>query len=181
MTAKGKKIVSRILTVLSVYATGVVLALGLTAAPAEAGVRIDKNTVMIQESVGGEWQTALRQSVKFLDKYTRTRMVIGPCRAAALRCVTVRYGTPGRKAWVGQCGPGCSPDRAVSRIVVRKTWKGSGPVAAKKRLLTHELAHAFGIEHNDRFTSVMYGWVYRNWTMTPYKFTAGEKRRLRRV
>lgn len=156
------------------------LAVLLAPAPAEARVTIDKNTVMIQESLGGQWDTALRQSIKYVDGYTRTRMVIGSCRSYALRCITVGYGTPSSRSWVGQCGPACGPSQKVSRIVVRKTWAGSGPVAAKKRLLTHELAHAFRVGHNPRFTSVMYGWVYRNWVLSPYTFTAAEKRTLRR-
>lgn len=156
------------------------LAVLLAPAPAEAKVTIDKNTVMIQESLGGEWDTALRQSISFLDRYTKTRMVIGSCRAYAARCVTVRYGSPAKRSWVGQCGPSCGPSRAVSGIVIRKTWQGSGPVAAKKRLLTHELGHAFGLGHNTRFSSVMYGWVYRNWVPCPYSFTAAERRLLAR-
>ena len=156
------------------------VAVTLAPAPASAATKIDKNTVMIQESVGGEWDTALRQAIRFVDPYTGSRMVIGSCRAAAKRCITVRYGTPKYKSWVGQCGPSCGPGRSVSTIVVRKTWQGSGPVAAKKRLMAHELAHAYGVHHNPRFTSVMYGWVYRNWKLSPWKFTAAEKRTLRR-
>lgn len=156
----------------------VALLLGWGAAPAQAKVTINRNTVMIQESVGGEWDTALRQAVRFVDGYTGTRMVIGSCRSYAKRCITIRYGTPSKKAWVGQCGPGCGPSRDVSRIVIRKSWKGSGPVAAKKRLLAHEIAHAFGVDHNPKFTSVMYGWVYRNWKLSPWKFTTAEKRQL---
>lgn len=157
------------------------VALGFGASPATAAVKIDKNTIMIQESVGGEWDTALRQAIRFVDPYTKTRMVVGSCRSYAKRCITVRYGTPSKKAWVGQCGPSCGTSRSVSTIVIRKSWKGSGPVAAKKRLMAHELAHAHGVHHNSRFTSVMYGWVYRNWVLSPWKFTAAEKRTLKRA
>lgn len=166
--------------VMTTVGLAVALLLGWGAAPAQAKVMIDKNTVVIQEAVGGEWDTALRQAVTFVDQYTGTRMVIGKCKTYAKRCITIRYGTPSKKTWVGQCGPSCGPSRAVSTIVVRKSWPGSGPVAAKKRLLAHEIAHAFRVGHNPKFTSVMYGWVYRNWKMSPWKFTPAEKRQLRR-
>lgn len=163
-------------------AVAVAILVGWGASPATAAPRITKTTVVVQESVGGQWDTALRQAMKYLDRYTgKTRMVVGKCTQRAQRCITVRYGTPDRKAWVGQCGPSCGPSRPVSRVIVRKTWAGSGPLAAKKRLLTHELAHAFGLDHNPRFTSVMYGWVYRDWVLSPYTFTAAERRKLSRV
>lgn len=176
----GWNVTGRELAWVTALVTFLAVLIGWGASPASAAVRIDKNTVVIQESVGGEWDTALRQAVRFVDQYTGTRMVIGKCKTYAKRCITVAYGKPVNKNWVGQCGPDCGPSRPVSRIIVRKTWKGSGPIAAKKRLLAHEIAHAFRVDHNPKFTSVMYGWVYRNWKLSPWKFTAAEKRQLRR-
>ena len=126
--------------------------------------------VMVEETVTGTWDKALRESITNVDKLTgKTRMVLGKC-VADVKCIKVKNAvTPA--GTVGICYD-CDLTYFTARIELNNSWTGDKP---RRHLATHELAHAFGLAHNPLSTSLMYRRMTKlNGQPVPYVFIASE-------
>lgn len=132
-------------------------------------------TVYVQESVSSRADLALRQAIRFDNRYTRDRMVVHQCNASHY-CIRIRYGTPSIKGAIAETSRGAH----TATITVNR--KMSASYTVKVRMYEHELGHAFGLGHNPKCTSLMYAYLGCNrghGRVSPERFTTGERKILR--
>lgn len=82
-------------------------------------------------------------AVEWLDRYTASDMVVvARCSGTAWKCVTVRGGKlPGDHLAVAN-------SRTITVDTAKVDRRGYRSDSARKRILTHELAHTFGMGHS---------------------------------
>lgn len=154
----------RLATILAV-ATSVTLA-----APAHTATAAATPIVYVDadSAVWGSWNWALKSAVGTVDGYTGSRMAFGRCRYG-YRCIHIRQQVK-NPAWA-----------AVTYVTSPYTsWIFLNPNSLRqpywweKRLIRHELGHAFWLGHAPRCDSVMNMNIACWWT-----FNSSEARFLR--
>jgi len=150
--------------------------------PAAAGIEwtgsssLSSKVVYVEEHVGARFDSALRGSVAFVDRYTGSDMRLGKCRKG-YRCIRViqSNATRGHGAWTSW-----TRARKVSVIRLSSTLAGKG-WHTRRSIIDHELGHANGVGHNAKCTSRM--WPHyrcRNGILPPRTFTKAERAKLAR-
>jgi hypothetical protein len=133
--------------------------------------------VYVEDRVGARFDSALRSSTMFVDRFTSSTMRYGHCRAGA-RCVRVieSNATHGHGAWTTSDSGRQLTTIRLSTALARRSW------TTRRTILDHELGHAFGITaHNPRCTTPM--WEYytcRNGHLPPRTFSPAERAKLAR-
>lgn len=106
--------------------------------------------VEVSPSVWQYWYWATRDSVSYLDSLTaRSVMRYGPCRAGA-RCIKIRE-LYIRSDWVG-----VTTFYGSTAYIYLNPRQHFQPRYWKTWVVTHELGHAFYLNHYPYCTSVMY-------------------------
>jgi hypothetical protein len=150
--------------------------------PATADIRwtgsssLSSKIVYVEEHVGSRFDSALRGSVSFVDRYTGSDMRMGKCRTG-YRCIRVveSSATHGYAAWTSWTRARKISEIRLSPTLARKGWY------TRRSIIDHELGHANGVGHNAKCTSRM--WPHyrcRNGLLPPRTFTKVERAKLAR-
>ncbi|BEL04162.1 hypothetical protein Q0Z83_023530 [Actinoplanes sichuanensis] len=133
--------------------------LTFAASPATAGdfVRppaprlLGTSVVYVEEHVGSRFDSALRSSIAFVDRYTTSDMRLGRCRTG-YRCIRIveSNATRGHGAWTSWTDGRRTSEIRLSATLARKSWH------TRRSILDHELGHANGARHNTKCTSRMW-------------------------
>jgi hypothetical protein len=151
-------------------------------APATAGITwagsssLSSPVVYVEEHVGSRFDSALRQSVSFVDRYTGSDMRFGKCRTG-YRCIRVveSNATRGHGAWTSWTRARKVSEIRLSSTLARKGWH------TRRSIIDHELGHANGAGHSATCTSRM--WPHyrcRNGLLPPRTFSKAERAKLAR-
>ncbi|HWS35851.1 MAG TPA: hypothetical protein VN408_24310 [Actinoplanes sp.] len=107
--------------------------------------------VYVEEHVGARFDSALRSSIAFVDRYTGSDMRLGRCRAG-YRCIRVveSNATRGHGGWTAWTAGRKTSEIRLSATLARKRWH------TRRSIIDHELGHANGAGHNARCTSRMW-------------------------
>ncbi|WP_157751365.1 hypothetical protein [Actinoplanes derwentensis] len=132
--------------------------------------------VYVEEHVGARFDSALRSSISFVDRYTGSDMRLGRCRTG-YRCIRVveSNATQGYGAWTSWTFGRKTSKIRLSGALSRKGWY------TRRSIIDHELGHANGAPHNSRCTSRM--WPddrCRNNRLPARTFTKAERVKLAR-
>jgi hypothetical protein len=159
-----------------------VLALALVASSASSAAAADggwadpprlsgSSIVYVEERVGSRFDSALRSSIAFVDRYTGSDMRLGRCRTG-FRCIRVveSNATRGYGGWTSWTPRRATSEIRLSATLARKSWH------TRRSIIDHELGHANGARHNPRCTSRMWpDYRCRNGRLPPRTFTKAER------
>lgn len=165
-------------------AAAVAASLTLLAAPppAAAGIEwtgsssLSSKVVYVEEHVGARFDSALRGSVAFVDRYTGSDMRLGKCRKG-YRCIRVvqSNATRGHGAWTSWTRARATTEIRLSSSLARKGWH------TRRLIIDHELGHANGAAHNATCNSLMWPrYTCRSGRLPPRLFTTRERAKLAR-
>ncbi|SFF98093.1 hypothetical protein SAMN05421541_1385 [Actinoplanes philippinensis] len=132
--------------------------------------------VYVEEHVGERFDSALRSSIAFVDRYTGSDMRLGRCRTG-YRCIRVvqSNATNGHGAWTSWTYGRKNSEIRLSATLARKNWY------TRRSIIDHELGHANGARHNSRCTSRMWpDYRCRNKRLPARTFTTAERSALAR-
>jgi len=137
---------------------------------------LSSKIVYVEEHVDSRFDSALRQSVSFVDRYTGSDMRFGKCRPG-YRCIRVvqSNATHGHGAWTSWTRARKVSEIRLSPALARQGWY------TRRSIIDHELGHANGAGHNAKCTSRM--WPHyrcRNGLLPPRTFTKAERAKLAR-
>ncbi|GID60093.1 hypothetical protein [Actinoplanes couchii] len=127
--------------------------------------------VYVEEHVGARFDSALRSSISFVDRYTGSDMRLGRCRTGS-RCIRVirSNATHGYGAWTSWTPGRKTTVIRLSATLARKNWH------TRRSIIDHELGHANGARHNSRCTSRMWpDYRCRNKQLPARTFTKSER------
>jgi hypothetical protein len=134
------------------------------------------SVVYVEEHVGSRFDSALRSSISFVDRYTTSDMRLGKCRTG-YRCVRVveNNATRGYGGWTSWTAGRRTSEIRLSAVLARKSWH------TRRSIIDHELGHANGARHNEKCTSRMWP-DYRcpNGSLPARRFTKAERLALAR-
>ena len=160
-----------------------IAAIAIAPAPVEAAGTVTASavnptdTVWVDAKVSAVWQVT--SAVKFVDRYTGTRMRLGTCHKGA-ECIVIRekWNMDGNVA--GMTYLNGTPTTKIHLNARNRGWMSWGQ---RYNTVIHELGHARGIlTHDRRCNSVMYESTNCNrgsGRVAPRTFTAAEKSILR--
>jgi hypothetical protein len=146
-------------------------------AAAATDTPLGSKIVYVEEHVGPRFDSALRSSTMFVDRFTGSAFRYGNCRPGA-RCIRVveSNATHGHGAWTTSTDGLTVSTIRLSSTLARKDWN------TRRSIIDHELGHASGIaDHNPQCTSVMWAnYTCRNGRLPARTFTGPERAKLAR-
>jgi hypothetical protein len=158
----------RLAVLLTVALAGILV----TAAPAHAVTARPITWVSTPNGLPSAWPLA--RAMSFVGRYTGSQLVRGTCQPGA-RCIIVSESRSLPRGYGAVTYPG-----PTAYLELNASRRGSSS-ATRLRIVTHELAHANGIEwHNPSCVSVMYYALTCHGRATPMNFTWSERQVLRR-
>jgi hypothetical protein len=129
------------------------------------------SVVYVEEHVGARFDSALRSSITFVDRYTGSDMRLGRCRTG-YRCIRVveSNATRGHGGWTTSTAGRATSEIRLSATLARKNWN------TRRSIIDHELGHANGARHNPKCTSRMWpDYRCRNGRLPARTFTRAER------
>lgn len=180
MTSIPRRLAHVVLTAISAATLAPVALLNPAAAAGIEWTRssalLGSKIVYVEEHVGSRFDSALRSSVKFVDRYTGSDMRLGKCRKG-YRCIRIvaSNATHGHGAWTSWSRARKTSEIRLSSSLSQKGWH------TRRSIIDHELGHANGAEHNSKCTSLMWPhYTCRNGRIPPRTFTKAEREKLAR-
>lgn len=137
---------------------------------------LGSRVVYVEEHVGRRFDSALRSSIPFVDRYTGSDMRLGKCRRG-YRCIRVveSNATRGHGAWTSWTRARATTEIRLSSSLARKGWH------TRRLIIDHELGHANGAAHNATCSSLMWPrYTCRSGRLPPRVFTTIERAKLAR-